>query len=379
MDLDFATLCVHGGGEPDKKTGAVTPPIFQASTYVQENVGELREYFYSRAGNPTRKALEDALAQLEQGYAAMTFASGMAAVNALTQLLEDGSHILVTADVYGGSYMLFNDVLSSRDLHFEFIDMRDPATVAASIRDDTKMIWIESPTNPLLHLIDIAAVADIVKGKGILNVVDNTFASPICQNPLELGADLVLHSTTKYIGGHSDLIGGAVITANTDLAERLQQIQFVAGAVNSPFECFLLLRSIRTLYVRMLKHQENAMQVATALENSNLFYDVAYPGLPSHPQHELAQRQMRSYSGMVSVRLRGDFRSFLPKLKLFGFAASLGGVESLINHPDTITHSHVPPEYKQKLNITPDLVRLSIGIEDPQDLISDLFQAAQRS
>ena len=212
--------------------------------------------------------------------------------------------------------MLFNDVLSNRNLDFEFIDMRSPSTIAASIRDNTKMIWIESPTNPLLHLIDIAAVADMVKGKDILTVVDNTFASPICQNPLELGADLSLHSTTKYIGGHSDLIGGAVITSDTDLVERLRQIQFIAGAVNSPFECFLLLRSIRTLYVRMLKHQENALQVASALEKSDLFYDVVYPGLESHPQHELAQKQMRGYSGIISVRLRGDFRPFLRKVKL---------------------------------------------------------------
>ena len=377
---EAATVCVHGGEHPETATGAVTTPIFQSTTYLQHEFATPQPWLYSRLSNPTRAALEEALALLEGGSSAATFASGVAAIHAVMQLLPRSSHVLVTEDVYGGSELLFREVLRDRDLQFEFVDMREPEKVAAALRADTRLLWVESPTNPLLHLVDIAALVDLVKGRDILVAVDNTFASPIFQNPLALGADIVVHSTTKYIGGHGDLVGGAVITKRQDLDEKLKFLQFATGAVNSPIEAYLLLRSIKTLQLRMEKHQENAARVASALQASPHFHAVSWPGLPSHPQHELAQRQMRGYPGMIAARLRGGeekFRTFVRKLKIFRFTASLGSVDSLVNHPATLTHAHIDAARKQKLNISGDLMRLSIGVEDADDLIADLLNAVE--
>lgn len=375
---DIATTCVHAGADADLTTGAVIAPIYQTSTYVQEAPGEPRLYDYARAGNPTRTSLEQALAALEQGKYAYTFASGLAAVQAVIQLLDPDSHVLVCEDVYGGSGRLFTSIMGKYGLTFEFIDMRDPQRVNEAIGPTTRMIWFETPTNPLLQLIDIEQIATIAKERQIITVVDNTFASPIFQLPLIHGTDIVVHSTTKYIGGHSDLIGGAVITSNDQLAEKLKFFQFAGGAVNSPFEAFLLLRSIKTLWLRMQRHHDNAMQIAKVLERHDKVQEIVYPGLASHQQHQLANKQMSGYSGIISMRLRGDLsraKSFLRKLRLFQLAESLGGVESLINHPQTMTHASVPADRRQKLKITSNLVRLSVGIENADDLTDDLVNA----
>lgn len=375
---NIATTCVHAGASADATTGAVVAPIYQTSTYVQETPGEPRLYDYGRAGNPTRTSLEQALSGLERGKHAYTFSSGLAAVQAVIQLLDPGNHVLVCDDVYGGSGRLFTAIMGKYGLTFEFIDMRDPQQVKAAISPATRMIWFETPTNPLLQLIDIEKITAIAKERQLITVVDNTFASPIFQLPLLHGADLVVHSTTKYIGGHSDLIGGAIITSNDQLAEQIKFFQFAVGAVNSPFDAFLLLRSIKTLWLRMQRHHDNAMLVAKALEQHNKVQEVIYPGLPSHPQHALAKKQMSGYSGIVSMRLRGDLamvKGFFRKLQLFQLAESLGGVESLINHPETMTHASVPVDRRQKLQITSNLVRLSVGIENADDLVADLLNA----
>ena len=377
-DTNAATLCVHGGEHPEAATGAVTTPIFQSTTYLQQDVAAPQAWLYSRLGNPTRAALEEALTLLEGGRGAATFASGVAAIHAVLQLLPPQAHVLVTEDVYGGSDILFSEVARICQLQFEYIDMREPTRVAAAMRPETRLLWIESPTNPLLHLVDIKALADLAAGKNILVAVDNTFASPIFQNPLALGADLTVHSTTKYIGGHGDLVGGVVIANNDALVEKLKFLQFATGAVNSPLEAYLLLRSLKTLQLRMTKHQENATRVAAALQASEHFHAVTWPGLTSHPQHALAQRQMHGYPGMIAVRLHGGeekFRQMVRKLKIFKFTASLGSVDSLINHPATLTHAKIDAARKQKLAISGDLLRLSIGVEDADDLIEDLLQA----
>lgn len=373
------TLCVHAGVEPEPVTGAIMTPIFQTSTYVQEGPGEHKGYDYSRGGNPTRTALEASLAALEGAPHAITFSSGLAAVQAIVQTLEPGAHVIVCDDVYGGTGRLFRRLFAKYGITFEFLDMRDPAAVAAAVRPDTKLVWMETPTNPLLHLVDIEAVCAIARKAGALSVVDNTFASPVFQQPLALGADAVLHSSTKYLGGHSDLIGGAVMTGNTALAEQIRFIQFAGGAVNSPLECFLLLRSVKTLALRMRRHDSNARAVAEALQGNKRFKEVIFPGLASHAQHALAKRQMSGYAGMVSVRLAGSFadvKTFLSRLEVFALAESLGGVESLANHPETMTHASVPPDHRAKIGITHDLVRFSVGIEDPSDLAADILRAA---
>lgn len=375
---DIATTCVHAGASADPTTGAVIAPIYQTSTYVQKNPGEPLLYDYARAGNPTRTSLEQALAALEGGKHAYTFSSGLAAVQAVIQLLDPQSQILVCQDVYGGSGRLFTTIMGKYGLTFEFIDMRDPQQVSAAIKPTTRMIWLETPTNPLLQLIDIEKIVAVAKDRQVITVVDNTFASPIFQLPLAQGADIVVHSTTKYIGGHSDLIGGAVITSNDQLADKIKFFQFAGGAVNSPFEAFLLLRSIKTLWLRMQRHHDNAMQVARILAQHDKVQEVIYPGLPSHPQYDLAKKQMTGYSGIISMRLQGDLatvKNFFAKLRLFQLAESLGGVESLINHPETMTHASVPVERRQKLKITSDLIRLSVGIENADDLVDDLLNA----
>ena len=376
------TLCVHAGVEPEPQTGAIMTPIFQTSTYVQPAPGQPLLYDYSRAGNPTRTALETALAALEGGSDAVSFSSGLAAEQAIAQLLDPGDRVIVSEDAYGGTGRLFRTLFQRYGIAFEFLDLRDLDALARALEEPAQMIWIETPTNPLLRIIDIRAVADLAAKHDALVVVDNTFCSPILQRPLALGAHLVVHSTTKYIGGHSDLIGGVVVTSDAESAERLRYIQFAGGAVNSPFEAFLLLRSVKTLAIRMERHSANGLQVARALQQSGRFEEVIYPGLETHPQHALAARQMCGFSGMVSVRLPWDLprvEHFLQSLRLFSRAESLGGVESLVNHPEKMTHASVPPELREKLGINAGLVRFSVGIEDAGDLIDDVLQAYARA
>ncbi|MFZ9518901.1 MAG: cystathionine gamma-synthase [Silvanigrellaceae bacterium] len=372
------TVCVHAGVEPEPMTGAIMTPIFQTSTYVQSGPGEHKGYDYSRGGNPTRTSLESALAALERAKHGISFASGLAAVHAIAQLLNPGDHVLVCDDVYGGTGRLFRRLFAKYGIEFDFVDMRDPAALKPLFKKQTRLVWIETPTNPLLRIVDIQAVADLARKHGTMTVVDNTFASPIFQQPLSLGADIVLHSTTKYIGGHSDLVGGALMLNDDTLAEQLRFIQFAGGAVNAPQECFILLRSIKTLALRMQRHHENACKVAQALTGMSGFSEVIFPGLEQHPQHALARQQMSGFSGMVSVRLKGSFddvKRFLSRLQVFSLAESLGGVESLVNHPETMTHASVPPEHRKKIGIDSNLLRFSVGIESAEDLVDDLRNA----
>jgi cystathionine beta-lyase/cystathionine gamma-synthase len=375
------TLCVHAGVEPEPQTGAIMTPIFQTSTYVQPSPGKPLIYDYSRGGNPTRAALETSLAALEAARHAISFSSGLAAEQAIVQTLEPGAKVIVSEDAYGGTGRLFRRLFAKYGIRFEFLDTADLGALSLAVDADTKLIWIETPTNPLLRIVDIPGVAAIAKRVGAKVAVDNTFASPILQQPLELGADVVIHSTTKYIGGHSDLVGGALMTRDDALAEELRFIQFAAGAVNSPFEAFLLLRSIKTLAIRMERHSANALAFSRALEESGAFERVIYPGLESHPHHALARRQMTGFSGIVSVRVPRDMEGvtrFLTSLRIFALAESLGGVESLANHPETMTHASVPPELRTKLGIDAQLVRFSVGIENVGELIADVLQALSK-
>ncbi|EPJ45080.1 MAG: cystathionine gamma-synthase [Osedax symbiont Rs2] len=377
-----STICVHAGVSPDATHQAIMTPIFQSSTYVQDFPGQPKTHDYGRAGNPTRDALETSLAALEGAENALSFASGLAAIQAVGQLLEPGSHVLVCDDVYGGTGRLFRQFYAKYDIEFEFVDMTvSAAQLQKYFKQNTQLVWLESPTNPLLKIIDIAAVARLTKQQGVILAVDNTFASPIFQSPLALGADLVMHSLTKYIGGHSDIIGGALMLNDWELYQKLRFVQFAAGAVNAPMDCFLLLRSIKTLAIRMQVHQRNAQIFAEALQQLPEFSEVLYPGLTSHPQHQLAKTQMQGFSGIVSVRLNADFAAvaaFMQNLKVFSLAESLGGVESLINHPETMTHASVPLKMRKSLGITSDLLRFSIGIEDVEDLLADVQQALQK-
>lgn len=372
------TKVVHAGVEPDPRTGAIMTPIFQTSTYVQDAPNEHKGWDYSRAGNPTRDALEEAYAALEGARFGLAFSSGLAAEQAIIQILNPGDHVLVCDDVYGGTGRLFRRLFAKYKLEFEFLDMTDPAKVQAAMRPTTRMIWVETPTNPLLKVIDIQAMADLAhKAKAYL-VVDNTFASPLFQSPIELGADIVMHSTTKYIGGHSDIIGGAVMMSDEVLHEQIKFVQFAGGAVPGPLESFLLLRSIKTLAVRMEKHAANAAAVAKFLSRHSKVAEVYYPGLPEHPQHQLAKKQMRGFSGMVSFNLKGSYDDVvrtLQRLEVFALAESLGGVESLVNHPEKMTHASVPEDMRKHLGIGPNLIRLSCGIESEEDLIKDLQRA----
>jgi cystathionine beta-lyase/cystathionine gamma-synthase len=348
------------------------------STFVQSAPGEHKGFDYSRAGNPTRDAYETALAALEGARFGLAFASGLAAEQAIVQLLDPGARIVVCDDVYGGTGRLFRRLYAKYNLDFQFVDMRDAAALKAAVTPATKMIWIETPTNPMMKIIDVRAVSKLAKSVGAITVVDNTFSSPLFQQPLKLGADIVMHSTTKYIGGHSDMIGGAVMVSDAKLHEQLRFVQFAAGAVPSPFECFLLHRSVKTLGVRMRQHELNAMAVAEFLTSHKRVKKVYYPGLKSDPGHALAKEQMSGFSGMVSFDHTGSYEdvvSFLQKLTIFSLAESLGGVESLVNHPEKMTHASVPEELRKKLGIGPQLVRLSVGIESADDLIADLKQA----
>ncbi|MFT5422840.1 MAG: cystathionine gamma-lyase [Phycisphaerales bacterium] len=378
----FATRAIHAGQEPDPTTGAIMTPIYQTSTYVQKSPGVIvGEYDYSRAANPTRAALEANLASLEGGKHGLCFASGVAATGAVIHLLSAGDEVLLCDDVYGGTNRLFHRVFGQLGIKSILVDMTDEAAFAAAFTDKTKLVWLETPTNPTLKIVDIAMVARVTKSKGdAVLAVDNTFASPYLQNPLALGADIVCHSTTKYIGGHSDSIGGALIINDDDLHTRLKFIQLSEGAVPGILECFLLLRSTKTLHIRMQRHCENAMTIAKHLEAHDAVESVVYPGFASHPQHELAKRQMHTgegggFGGMITIYLKGGLtaaRKMLETTKLFSLAESLGGVESLIEHPAIMTHASVPADQREKLGITDSLVRLSVGIEDVNDLIADL-------
>ncbi len=378
-DKGFATRAIHVGQEPDAATGATIVPIYQTSTYTQEAPDRNKGYEYSRTGNPTRSALEECVAALEGAEHGLAFASGLAATTAVMSLLSPGDHVVAGDDLYGGSYRLFDKVLQkSNGLDFTFVDTTDPESVGAALRPGTKMLWVETPTNPMLTLSDIRALSDMAHERGATVAVDNTFASPYFQQPLSLGADIVVHSTTKYMGGHSDVVGGTAVTSNADLHERMAFYQNAAGAVPGPFDSWIVLRGLKTLAVRMRQHEENALTVARFLQDHPQVATVNYPGLPTHPQHELAKKQMSGFSGMVSFTLKGGAEAAyaaVQKTETFHFAESLGGVESLITHPATMTHAAIPKEQREVRGVTDGLLRLSVGIEDAGDLVADLEQA----
>ena len=375
----FGTRVIHAGQAPDPSTGAIMPPIYATSTYVQQSPGVHQGYEYSRTHNPTRQAYERCIADLESGTQGFAFASGMAAIATILELLDAGSHVIAMDDLYGGTRRLFDGVRRrSAGLDFSFVDMTDPAAVSRELRDNTAMIWIESPSNPLLKIVDFEAIVEVTAGRGLLRVADNTFASPYLQRPLELGCDIVMHSATKFINGHSDMVGGLAVTGDDTLGEKLAYLQNSIGAVAGPFDSFLGLRGIKTLDVRMQRHCDNAARIAAWLEGHPRVSRVLYPGLESHPQHELAKRQMSGFGGIVTFFTEGglaEARSFLERCRVFALAESLGGVESLVDHPAIMTHASVPEERRRELGISDSLIRLSVGIEDVDDLITDLEQA----
>lgn len=376
----LATLAIHGGQTTDPSTGAVMPPIYATSTYAQSSPGEHQGFEYSRTHNPTRFAYERCVASLEGGTRGYAFASGMAATATVIELLDSGDHVIAMDDIYGGSYRLFERVRRrSAGLDFSFVDLTDPAIFEAAIRSNTRMVWIETPTNPMLKIVDIDEIVSIARKHGLLVVVDNTFASPMLQRPLALGADIVVHSATKYLNGHSDMVGGvAVVGDNADLAERMAFLQNSIGGVQGPFDSFLALRGLKTLHLRMKAHCENALVIAQWLQEQPSIENVIYPGLPSHPQHALATRQMSGYGGIISVVLSGGLsaaKRFCERCEIFTLAESLGGVESLVNHPAVMTHASIPVERRNVLGISDGLVRLSVGVEAVDDLIFDLNHA----
>ncbi|MEO8970765.1 MAG: cystathionine gamma-synthase [Ktedonobacteraceae bacterium] len=376
--MKFATKAIHAGQEPDPSTGAVMTPIFQTSTYAQEGLGENKGYEYSRTQNPTRTALQDCLAALEDGQYGLAFASGMAAEQTVLSLLSAGDHIVSCDDLYGGSYRIFERIMSRYNVETSYVSASNIAEYEQAIRPNTKLVWLETPTNPLLRLIDIAAVAKIAHRHNLLVVVDNTFASPYLQQPLNLGADIVIHSTTKYINGHSDVIGGAIVLNDAKVYESLKFYQNAAGGVPSPFDSWLTLRGIKTLAVRMRQHEENAHAVARFLVEHPRVEKVYYPGLPGHPDHALAKRQMKGFGGMVSFQFKGelaDVDKMVRRFKVFTLAESLGGVESLACHPASMTHGSIPKEIRESRGLTDTLLRLSVGIEDIEDILADLEQA----
>ncbi|HMN04665.1 MAG TPA: cystathionine gamma-synthase [Flavobacteriales bacterium] len=377
--MKFSTKAVHAGVEPDPSTGAIMTPIFQTSTYVQSAPGHHKGYEYSRTHNPTRTALQQALAALENGKHGLCFATGMASIDAVVKLLKPGDEVVSTNDLYGGTYRLFTKIFEPFGVKFTFVDMADPANVAAAITPKTKLVWAETPTNPTLRVVDIAAIAKLTKGKDILLAVDNTFASPYLQTPMDLGADIVMHSVTKFLGGHSDVVMGALIVNDDALHERLAFIQNSCGATPGPQDCFLVLRGLKTLHLRMERHSSNGKAIAEWLSKHPKVGKVYWPGLPSHPNHEVAKRQMRGFGGMMSFTIKGDRMEdamrFLSSCKLFSLAESLGGVESLMGHPASMTHASIPKEEREKTGVTDSLIRLSVGVEDADDLIADLAQA----
>ena len=379
--LEFSTRVIHGGQSVDPTTGAVMPPIYATSTYAQTSPGEHKGFEYSRSQNPTRFAFERAIADLESGTRGFAFASGLAAISTFLEVLDAGSHVIASEDLYGGSFRLFDKVRRrTAGLDFSFVDMSDVAALEAAIRPNTRLLWVETPTNPLLRLADLEAIAALGKRRGLLTAADNTFASPYVQRPLEFGFDAVMHSTTKYVSGHSDIVGGALVVGqNTELADQVGFLQNAVGAVSSPFDSFLALRGVKTLALRMQRHCENGMAIARWLEGRGDVAKVIYPGLESHPQHDLARRQMSGgFGGMISVVLDRDLAGtvgMLERTRLFTLAESLGGVESLIEHPAIMTHASIPAETRARIGIADGLIRLSVGIEDAGDLIADLEQA----
>ena len=377
----FETRAIHAGQEPDPTTGAIMTPIYTSSTYVQESPGVHKGYDYSRSINPTRKALEACIADLEGSNFGYAFASGMSASATVLEILSSGDHVIAMDDLYGGTYRLFENVRKrSAGLDFTFCDLSDVKALEASLKPNTKMIWIETPTNPLLKIADLKAIASFAKHNNLIAVCDNTFCSPFVQNPLEFGFDIVVHSATKYLNGHSDLIGGVVVCSDdkTELAEQLLYLQNAVGSIMNPFDSFLLLRSLKTLPVRMERHCSNAIQIANFLESHNSIQRVIYPGLESHPQHEIAKEQMNGFGGMISVEIKGGLegaKKFLERTEIFSLAESLGGVESLTEHPAIMTHASIPPEVREEIGISDGLVRLSVGIEALEDLTDDLEKA----
>ncbi len=379
--MNFNTKVIHGGQQHDPATGAVMPPVYQTSTFVQTSPGKPLnpDYEYSRAANPTRTALENALASIENGAKGLAFSSGLAATDCLIRTFKAGDEIIAMDDLYGGTYRMFTRIFKNSGIVFHFVDMNDLDKFQSLINENTKLVWVETPTNPLMKLADIEAIAQITKKHNLLFAVDNTFATPYLQKPLDLGADIVMHSATKYLGGHSDVIAGALIIKDPELAEQLHFQQFATGATLGPMDSFLVLRGIKTLHLRVQRHCENGLKVAEFLEKHPKIKSVYYPGLASHPFHDLAKKQMKAFGGMVSFTFQsGEMASaisFLEKLKVFTLAESLGGVESLANHPTLMTHASIPAEKRLEVGISDDLVRLSVGVEDIEDLLADLEQA----
>jgi cystathionine beta-lyase len=379
--MKFNTKVIHGNQHHDPSTGAVMPPVYQTSTFVQSSPGKPLnpDYEYSRAANPTRSALENALASIENGTRGLAFSSGLAATDCILRSFKAGDEIIAMDDLYGGTYRMFTRIYANSGIKFHFVDMTNLEQFKSLINDNTKLVWVETPTNPLMKLADIAAIAKITKEKKVLFAVDNTFATPYLQKPLDLGADIVMHSATKYLGGHSDVIAGALIVKDEQLGEQLHFQQFATGATLGPMDAFLVLRGIKTLHLRVQRHCENGEKVVEFLENHSKINTVYYPGLPNHPHHEIAKKQMKGFGGMVSFTFKSgkkeDAISFLEQLKVFTLAESLGGVESLANHPALMTHASIPEEKRKEIGITDDLVRLSVGVEDIEDLIADLNQA----
>jgi cystathionine gamma-lyase len=375
----FATRTIHAGQSPDPTTGAIMPPIYATSTYVQSSPGVHKGYEYSRTQNPTRQAYERCVADLESGSHGFAFASGMAATGTILELIDSGSHVIAMDDLYGGTRRLFADVRErSAGIEFSFVDLTNAAALEAAVRDNTRMIWLETPSNPLLKIVDLNAIAKFAKTHCLLLVADNTFATPCLQRPLEFGCDIVMHSATKFINGHSDIVGGIAITADDALAERLGYLQNSIGSISGPFDSFLALRGVKTLDVRMQRHCESAAKIANWLEQDARVESVLYPGLASHPQHGLAKNQMDGFGGIVTFFIKGDIESarrFLERCEIFALAESLGGVESLVDHPGIMTHASVPLEEREKLGINDQLIRLSVGIESVDDLLADLNQA----
>lgn len=377
--MKFATKAIHAGVHPDPSTGAVMTPIFQTSTYAQTSPGQHKGYEYSRTHNPTRTALQDSLAALENGTHGLCFSSGMAAIDAVVKLLKPGDEVIAANDLYGGTYRIFTKIYADFGIKFHFVPMHNMDEVRKNLNSNTKLLWVETPTNPLLNVISIAEAAAIAKSNNLLLAVDNTFATPYLQNPLDLGADIVMHSLTKYMAGHSDVVMGALIVKDEALAQRLAFIQNSCGATPGPQDCFLILRGIKTLHLRMQRHCENAIQIANFLDTHPKVERVYYPGLPLHPSHEIAKMQMRGFGGIVSFVLKGDdineARRVMETIKLFTLAESLGGVESLCTHPASMTHASIPKAEREKNGLRDTLIRLSVGVEDVEDLIEDLAQA----
>jgi len=376
--MRFETMAIHAGDRPDATTGAISVPIYQTSTFVFEDVGKTRGWDYSRTANPTRKVLEDTIAQLEGGKAGFAFATGMAAETTAMHLLKTGDHVISGNDVYGGTYRLFQDVMPAFGLEFTFLRMDNGKRIEEAIKPNTRMLWLETPSNPLLNIVDIEMVVDIAKKHKLLTVIDNTFATPYFLRPIEYGVDLVVHSTTKYLNGHCDVVGGAVVTTTDELTQRVQFLLNAMGTCASPFDCWLVLRGIETLPVRMKQHEGNSFAVANYLKGHPKVKRVLYPGLESHRGHEIAKRQMKGFGGVVSFELGGGIEgvnTFLRKLKVFSLAESLGGVASLAEHPATMSHASMPKDYRKKVGITDELIRLSVGLEHVDDLTEDLEQA----